>query len=70
MFLIISIVLMIVGATVFAGFGGRAVLTQNVPAVFALQGIIAAALLVRLNRGIPTIDWKSVDVTDVEALVK
>jgi hypothetical protein len=39
------------------------------PVIVALS-IMAAALLVRLNRGMPTLDWKSLDVNDRKVLTQ
>ena len=37
--------------------------------LMAFEGIMAAAILVRLNRGIPTVDWKSVDIEHTKELL-
>jgi hypothetical protein len=39
------------------------------PLIVALS-ILSAALLVRLNRGMPTLDWKSLDVSDRKMLTQ
>ena len=39
------------------------------PLIVALS-IMSAGLLVRLNRGMPTLDWKSLDVTDRKVLTQ
>lgn len=68
MFLIFTILLMLAGGATFS-----LLLTHDQfstvlqPANVAIS-IMAAALLVRLNRGMPTLDWKSLDTEDRKVL--
>lgn len=66
---LITVVLVFM-ATVISGwivpFGEWAASAKSVLTIFA---IFAAAILVRLNRGMPTIDWSKVDAEDRGELV-
>ena len=56
-----TIFIVAVGALVFGLFVPLARLYQALPQMVTALSIIAAALFVRLNRGMPSIDWKSVE---------
>lgn len=68
-FLALSLVLMALFGTSFQTESGVNVLSENATAVVSLLSIFAAAVLVRLNRGLPTVDWKSVDPGDLGRLL-
>lgn len=67
-FLAVSILTAILGAIGF--YFGRSEVSANAPMLLTFQGIIAAAVLVRLNRGVPTLDWKAVQFEAVERLLE
>lgn len=68
-FLLPSVIFSISGAVLFYFFGGNAFILLNSTMLVTFEGIIAAAILVRLNRGIPTIDWKSVDIDSTKTIL-
>lgn len=49
---------------------GRDEVSSNASMLLTFQGIIAAAVLVRLNRGVPSLDWKAVKYDAVEKLLQ
>jgi hypothetical protein len=51
---------MVVGGLAFGG-AGSGFIVQYISALLAVVSIMAAAILVRLNRGVPSVDWKSVE---------
>lgn len=68
-FYLISVILSLSLGVVFGVLDGYEVIKSNLSVFLTLQSIMAAAILVRLNRGIPTVDWKSVDGDALVALL-
>lgn len=60
-FLGLSIGLIAIFATVFATDRGATALATSPTAFLSVFAIFAAAVLVRLNRGIPSVEWKLVE---------
>ena len=58
---IATILIVAAGGLLFGLFVPLARLYQALPQMVTALSIMAAALLVRLNRGMPAIDWKSVE---------
>ena len=69
-FLIISVLSGVVGGIAFFFIGDAGAMTENVSILLSFEAIIAAAVLVRLNRGVPSLDWKAVDVEAAERLLR
>lgn len=67
-FLAVSIMTAILGGIGF--YFGRNEVSANASMLLTFQGIIAAAVLVRLNRGVPSLDWKAVQFQAVERLLE
>jgi hypothetical protein len=63
-----TIVSFVVGASFFWRCVTLADLSSILQPLIVAISIMAAALLVRLNRGMPTLDWKSLDVSDRKTL--
>lgn len=68
-FMVLSVVLSALGGVAFYFFGQAGAMSANASILLSFQAIIAAAVLVRLNRGVPSLDWKSVDVDPVKNLL-
>lgn len=68
-FLLLSVVTSIVGGVAFFFFGRSGAMTANASILLSFQTIIVAAVLVRLNRGVPSLDWKSVDLQPIKNLL-
>lgn len=68
-FFLPSVIMSAAGAVLFYLFDGMGFISVNGTMLVTFEGIIAAAILVRLNRGIPTIDWKSVDIDSTKFLL-
>src|SRR5947208_2853159 len=60
-FFLSSIILITIFASAFATDRGAHVISTNPSIFLSVFAIFAAAVLVRLNRGLPSVDWKSVD---------
>jgi len=58
-FLALSVILMFLGGFAL-GSAGSDFVVHNISALLSVVSIMAAAILVRLNRGVPSVDWKSV----------
>jgi len=69
-FLIISLISSTIGGVAFFFIGDAGLMTANASILLSFEAIIAAAVLVRLNRGVPSLDWKSVDVEAADRLLR
>jgi hypothetical protein len=58
--LFLTIVLMVLGAFGFGTFVSVDRLADSLQPMITAASIMAAAVLVRLNRGMPSLDWKSI----------
>ena len=68
-FLALPLAVALALAVAFYTYLGGSFLVANVSPLLAVLSIFAAGILVRLNRGIPTIDWKSVDADATHRLL-
>lgn len=68
-FLFISLVLMVGGGAGFWFIGTTTAIGQNASAFLAVVSVMAAGILVRLNRGVPSVDWKSVSSDSLNKLL-
>lgn len=68
-FFLLSIITSALGAVSFFFFGKSGAMASNASILLSFQTIIVAAVLVRLNRGVPSLDWKSVDVQPIKNLL-
>ena len=60
-FFALSLLFMAAGGSAFGLLGGDNPVGLNASSLLSVVSIMSAAILVRLNRGIPTVDWKIVD---------
>ena len=60
-FAALSLLAIAIFAAVFATDAGTTALAGTPVALFSVFSIFAAAVLVRLNRGLPSVEWKLVD---------
>jgi MFS family permease len=65
---VLTIVAMLVGGAVFWRWLSLDDFLKIVQPFIVALSIMAAGLLVRLNRGMPTLDWKSLEATDRKLL--
>ena len=68
-FLALTLVSGLLSALAFYFLGGSGVVTNGASMLLSFEAIIAAAVLVRLNRGVPSLDWKSVDRETLDRLL-
>lgn len=68
MTLVTTVLSMMVGAYIFGRFISLDQFLPSVQAIVTVLSIMMAAVFVRLNRGMPTLDWKSVDLDQRVAL--
>jgi hypothetical protein len=64
----LTIVIMLAGAAIFWRWLSFADFLRIVQPLIVALSIMAAGLLVRLNRGMPTLDWKSLETNDRKIL--
>lgn len=68
-FLSLSLLLSGLGGVAFYFFGEAGAMSTNASMLLSFEALIVGAVLVRLNRGLPSIDWKMVDATPIERLL-
>jgi hypothetical protein len=68
-FLALTVLSGLLSALGFYFLGGSGVVTGGAPMLLSFEAIIVAAVLVRLNRGVPSLDWKYVDTGALERLL-
>jgi hypothetical protein len=68
-FLIISLASAFVGGVSFYFAGDAGLVAPNAAVLLSFEAVIAAGILVRLNRGVPSLDWKAVEKDAVEGLL-
>jgi hypothetical protein len=66
----LTISALLAGAAVFGSLLTFAQFLRILQPLIVALSIMAAALLVRLNRGMPTLDWKSLDINDRKILTQ
>jgi hypothetical protein len=64
----LTIIVMLAGAAIFWRWLSLADFLKIVQPLIVALSIMAAGLLVRLNRGMPTLDWKSLETNDRKIL--
>ena len=68
-FLLLTLALSVISSVSFYFFGHSGAMSAYASILLSFEGIIGAAVLVRLNRGVPSVDWKSVDVDATKRLL-
>lgn len=63
-----TILVVLAAASISGGTLSLAHIALVLQPIIVAVSIMAAALLIRLNRGMPTLDWKSLDATDRKTL--
>lgn len=68
-FLALTVVCGLLGGLAFYFLGGSGVIVDGAAMLLAFEAIIVAAVLVRLNRGVPSLEWKYVNADALESLL-